>query len=79
MSPLEAIRYLRALPPDEPVFVLRGRDGLAADIVQRWAVAADRAGSPKKKVESAYAVAHHMKKWPVKRVPGCPETEEVTT
>lgn len=79
MLPIEAIRYLRSLPPDEPVFVLRGRDSLADLIVHRWAVAAERAGSPKAKVESAQAVARLMKKWPVKRVPGCPESEEVSS
>ena len=57
------------LPVDEPLFVLRAHDALAADIVRRWAEAASKAGVLETKVEEALALAKQMDEWPDQRIP----------
>jgi hypothetical protein len=54
---------------DEPVFILRAQDKLAAELVRDWAERAERAGSPHAKVIDALACADAMDAWPVKKVP----------
>jgi hypothetical protein len=54
---------------DEPIFVLRAQDRLAADIVRQWADAAERAGCSGEKVIEARAVADAMESWPARKLP----------
>jgi len=49
--------------PDEPMFVLLGRDPLAADLVEEWARRREAACGPSSKVEEARACAASMRKW----------------
>lgn len=62
------------LPEYEPTFFLRARDVLAADVVLIWASLAESRGVPAQKVSEARQLAAAMKAWPVKQVPGLPET-----
>lgn len=62
------------LDPDEPIFVLRARDVLAAGLVYQWATLAEEAECPQEKLDEARACAAQMDAWPVKRSPGRPET-----
>lgn len=62
------------LQPDEPVFTLEGHDQCAAGAVLIWSVVARQAGSPTSKIERARATYQAMRKWPVKQVPGRPDT-----
>ena len=48
---------------DEPVFVLRGQDVLAPDIITHWADRAHAAGAPDEKVADAIMLAEAMREW----------------
>ncbi len=64
-----AIEKLRQMPTDEPVFVLRAQDLLAADVVRIWADRAAEAGVNDPKVAEARAWADVMDAWVEKRLP----------
>ena len=50
---------------DEPLFVLRGSDPAAADIVRAWATLSSHAGYHRQeKIEQAFEVAQALDKWP---------------
>ncbi len=55
--------------PDEPVFILRAQDKLAADIVQLWAVRARNNGCPVEKTKEAYDLSERMRAWPTRKYP----------
>ena len=55
--------------PDEPIFVLRAQDPMAAAIVRVWAVFAKEAGVRQEKIEDALNVATAMDAWPTKKEP----------
>ena len=61
--------------PDEPLFTLRARDAVAAGIVRQWANKALSAGASTAKVAGAKELANLMDVWPVKQVPGRPESK----
>lgn len=49
---------------DEPIFVLRAKDPLAADLVREWAMLAARHGEHEDaKCVEALAHARHMEQW----------------
>jgi hypothetical protein len=48
---------------DEPVFVLRAKDALAADLIELWADWAHRAGASAEKTASAVQIAEAMRNW----------------
>lgn len=54
---------------DEPVFVLRAKDPLAAKLVEDWAARAITAGLHEEKPQSAFRYAQAMKAWREKNVP----------
>jgi hypothetical protein len=54
---------------DEPIFVLRGQDRLAPDVVRQWADRAEQAGCAIEKVREAREVADAMEQWPRRKVP----------
>lgn len=60
---------LDKIGPDEPFFVLRGQDKLAAELVELWAIRAKLAGTPIDKVNEAFAVAEEMQNWPGQKAP----------
>ena len=60
---------LQKVGPDEPIFVLRAQDELAASLVRLWAGRARAAGAPAEKVDEAYACADAMDAWPTHKVP----------
>jgi len=62
------------LDPEEPVFVLRARDVLADEVVDYWCNLATGAGVPMDKLVDARGCAAAMRIWPVKQLPGRPET-----
>jgi len=55
---------------DEPVFILRGQDALAEDLVREWAArfAAHR-GQDHRKTQEALYLADQMAKWPTRKFP----------
>lgn len=55
--------------PEEPVFILRGQDALAADLVDEWAKRAQAAGCGMAKVMEAMNLANQMRNWPVHKMP----------
>lgn len=69
MTAADCIEYLKKLPPDEPVFLLRAQDALAVEAVERWAIRARAAGVNNHKVNGANAVAEEMLQWPTRRMP----------
>jgi len=54
---------------DEPVFVLRGQDKLAAQLVWDWAQRAREVGCPEQKVKEAEDLAVAMGKWSPSKFP----------
>jgi hypothetical protein len=61
---------LKRAHPDEPVFVLRGADVLAAKTVEYWAYLAQLNGSDEVTVKGALKIARAMREWKRKMVPG---------
>ena len=49
--------------PDEPMFVLLGRDPLAAELVRAWAAWRMKYRGPSEKVDEALACAAAMDEW----------------
>jgi hypothetical protein len=49
--------------PNEPYFVLRGRDRLAPEHVEAWATEARLNGYPVAHVEQAVEIAAAMRRW----------------
>lgn len=54
---------------DEPVFVLRGQDLLAPDLVDKWAIDANGLACPWDKVREAKVIAQAMREWPGRKNP----------
>lgn len=54
---------------DEPVFILRAQDMLAADLVDNWATQANLVGCPWDKVREARELAQQMREWPQRKNP----------
>jgi len=61
---------LKRAHPDEPVFVLRGADVLAAKTVEYWAYLAHLNGSDDVTVTGALKIARTMRNWTRKMIPG---------
>lgn len=60
------------IPEDEPVFLLRGQDALAAATVRDWAGRVAYHGGDQKLVDMAREHAKAMDAWPVKKLPDLP-------
>ena len=54
---------------DEPFFVLRAQDCLAAALVEEWANRAHYAGVADDIVSKAHMQARFMRQWPKKKIP----------
>jgi len=65
----DAIALLTQFPPEEPVFILRGRDPLAAQTVYDWAARAERHNVNSAKVHGALEAGSAMLHWPTKKMP----------
>jgi hypothetical protein len=61
---------LKRAHPDEPVFVLRGADVLAAKTVEYWAYLAQLNGSDEITIAGALKIARAMRDWTRKMIPG---------
>jgi hypothetical protein len=61
---------LKRAHPDEPVFVLRGADVLAAKTVEYWAYLAHLNGSDAVTIAGALKIARAMRDWTRKLIPG---------
>lgn len=66
------------LSPDEPLFVLRGRDILAADVIANWVELAKQVDVPVERVAEAEELLNAVRRWSVKQVPGRAETRRET-
>lgn len=62
------------LSPDEPLFVLRAQDVLSSRVVREWAKHASATVCPAVRIEEALNLASLMDDWPIKQIPGCPDT-----
>ena len=62
------------LDPEEPLFVLRGQDSVAVEAILHWVGAAQIDECPPAKLAEALRLAADMLAWPVKQIPGRPET-----
>jgi hypothetical protein len=60
------------IPDDEPVFLLRGQDELAAQHVRDWAEHAELRGCSPEVVAAARAHADKMDAWPKKKLADLP-------
>jgi hypothetical protein len=54
---------LSKVAEDEPVFVLRAKDGLAPTVVKIWALIAKQAGVLDEKCVEAILLAEEMERW----------------
>jgi hypothetical protein len=57
------------IPDDEPLFVLRGQDKLAAGLVEQYAINRFYATGDLETTQEIMKQADAMRKWPVKKVP----------
>jgi hypothetical protein len=67
---------------DEPVFLLRAKDVLAADVVDEWASGYEQAGGNPRTVERVRQHASRMRKWGEEngtKLPDTPQDEEEST
>lgn len=55
--------------PNEPIFILRGQDMIAADAVEWWANHASLNGVHPDKVREARDLAEEMRTWPKQKLP----------
>lgn len=69
LVPITTNGTTRLVPRNEPVFLLRGQDALAALAVRFWADSVAKAGGDEAAIASARAQADHMDAWPVKKRP----------
>lgn len=66
----DAIEYLKSIPPDEPVFVLRAQDNLADQLVDEWHIRAALSGKcAQDKINNANNIAEAMRAWGYKKDP----------
>jgi hypothetical protein len=60
---------LSKLDQDEPFFILRGNDELAAELVELWGIHANTLNVNHDKVLAAYHCAEDMRRWNKRKVP----------
>lgn len=63
MSNQSMKRVLDNTKPDEPVFILCGRDATAPTIIRAWAAEARARGTSDQKTAGAIAIAENMEQW----------------
>lgn len=63
------LQVMKVQSPDEPVFLLRGRDVLAAPTIAQWIQDAQAAGVNPAKLTEARACLSDFHLWPEKRKP----------
>ncbi len=68
--PVSTNGTMRLIHKDEPLFLLRAQDKIAADTVRFWAERAAETGSPSDIVHRAYAHAEAMACWAHKKTAG---------
>ena len=61
------------IPEDEPVFLLRGQDLVAPQIVEMWALAARKVGAADNIYAAAMSQAGEMRKWQQDHTPKIPD------
>lgn len=59
------------LPPDEPVFLLRGQDVGAPAAVRFWAREAKKQGADEDTIKAALQVADDLEAWSTRKNAGC--------
>lgn len=69
MTPKDAIVYLKKIPDNEPVFVIRGQDFLSDETVMYWAEMADNLRINEEKVNNAQLLARKMRNFRPKKYP----------
>lgn len=52
-----------SIPDNEPVFLIRGQDVVAPDVVEFWATKAHEVGADSRMVEAARQQASRMRQW----------------
>ena len=60
---------IKAIPDEEPIFILRAQDVSAPDVIEFWCELATTLGVRSGKIAGARRVARDMEAWPVKKVP----------
>jgi hypothetical protein len=55
------------IPDEEPVFLIRGQDEIAADVILDYAARARASGYPQNVVDAAVRQSWAMRQWPVKK------------
>lgn len=60
------------IPEDEPVFLLRGTDPIAARTIRFWAEQAEEAGVNPDIIARARQQADKIDNWPAKKLPDMP-------
>ena len=66
------------IPEDEPVFLLRGQDETAPQVVERWAFLAHKIGASNDIVDAAMGQAKEMRRWQLEhkhKVPDMPSVK----
>lgn len=69
MNKQHVLRQLQKVADDEPLFLLRGQDALAAPTVLNWVDRAKQVSVPPAKIEEAEFIALEMSRWPDHKIP----------
>lgn len=64
-----AMAMIGKLKPGEPIFILRGQDQIAAEVIRFWARRATQEGVDAAKVADALDDAKAFDAWPTKKLP----------
>lgn len=65
----QLLEYLKEVPSDEPLFLVRGQDFLADETVLYWAKQADSLRVNDEKVDDAHLLARQMRNYRPKKYP----------
>lgn len=65
------------IPKDEPVFLMRAQDQVAAGVVRQWAQANTNAGGDLRLSRLAMEHATKMEAWPVHKLADLPDVENI--
>lgn len=65
-----------SIDPEEPLFTLRAKDWHAAFTVEYWCGLCRTYGGSVEKIDEAEGIARQMRSWPIKQLPGIPQSRE---
>jgi len=69
MNREQVAEYLKTIPDNEPLFLLRAQDCLASETVEKWALSARAMGVDNHKTRGAFDTSEEMLTWHTRKIP----------